>query len=618
MLIAVEIDQLEALVAVVRGGGFTRAAAALHLSQPAVSRRLNLLERELGAPLFDRVRSGAVLTEAGKAFLPHAEALLASMRDGVEAVRGLEGADRGAVTLALVGTLASTTLTAALRGFREAHPRIQLRVRTALSDEVSALVRRGDATLGLRYGADPHPDLVSVTVHDEPRLVVCSPRHRLARARTVAPAMLAEDAWIGFPSRPDGLPEPSYTSLRQSLAASGLGDAEIIADRQPHRPEAHGRGRLRAGPPAREQRGRGAPRGHAARPARPGDAGYHSRGHDPPPPRLSERGGARADGDIQDETDAARGDQAAPRAKEIEMSETVGFIGLGTMGLPMLSNLAHKGMALVVHDASPAAAAAASGLPGVTVVSSAAEVAARSDVLFSCLPNNDIVLGAYLEAGGVALGGRPGLITCDCSTVGPEVTVKVAAALKAKGITHMDTPMLGSKPQAVSGDIFFIVGGDETKLARIKPYLEIMGKLNMYVGGTGMANRVKLIHNGLAAVTSVAVAEALAMCVQSGVDPGTFYDVVRQGGGMAFGTYFDRRAKRIFDGDFSPTFMLEHMRKDATLALALAHAVQVPTPMLEETKRTYDEALDSGWGKEDFSAVTHVIEKRINRRLSGK
>jgi DNA-binding transcriptional LysR family regulator len=229
MLIAVEIDQLEALVAVVRGGGFTRAAAALHLSQPAVSRRLNLLERELGAPLFDRVRSGAVLTEAGKAFLPHAEALLASMRDGVEAVRGLEGADRGAVTLALVGTLASTTLTAALRSFREAHPRIQLRVRTALSDEVSALVRRGDATLGLRYGEDSHPDLVSVTVHEEPRLVVCSPRHRLARTRCVAPAMLAEDAWIGFPSRPDGLPEPSYTSLRQSLTASGLANAEIIA-----------------------------------------------------------------------------------------------------------------------------------------------------------------------------------------------------------------------------------------------------------------------------------------------------------------------------------------------------------------------------------------------------
>jgi DNA-binding transcriptional LysR family regulator len=141
----------------------------------------------------------------------------------------VEGADRGAITLALVGTLASTPLTACLQGFREAYPRIQLRLRTALSDEVSALVRRGDATLGLRYGTDPHPDLVSAIIHDEPRLVVCSPRHRLARARTVDPAMLAGEAWIGFPSRPDGPAEPSTASLQQWLVACGLGAAEIIA-----------------------------------------------------------------------------------------------------------------------------------------------------------------------------------------------------------------------------------------------------------------------------------------------------------------------------------------------------------------------------------------------------
>src|SRR5205814_1255599 len=79
-----ELDHVEAFVAIVRRGGFTRAAAVLHLSQPAISRRLHLLEHELGAPLFDRVRAGAALTDAGRAFLPHAEALLASMRDGIE------------------------------------------------------------------------------------------------------------------------------------------------------------------------------------------------------------------------------------------------------------------------------------------------------------------------------------------------------------------------------------------------------------------------------------------------------------------------------------------------------------------------------------------------------
>jgi 3-hydroxyisobutyrate dehydrogenase len=298
------------------------------------------------------------------------------------------------------------------------------------------------------------------------------------------------------------------------------------------------------------------------------------------------------------------------------MNETVGFIGLGTMGLPMASNLARAGVRLVAHDASAAAAAQAGTLPGVAVAKSVADVAAQAAVVFTCLPNDDIVRAVYLGAGGIASSGKAALVTCDCSTVSPEATLEVSRALAAKGMAHMDTPMLGSQPQAVSGEIFFIVGGEQAKLERITPYLEIMGKKHMYVGGSAMGNRVKLIHNGLAAATSVAVAEALAVCVQSGVDPYTFYDVVRSGGGMAFGTYFDRRAKRIFDGEFSPTFMCELMRKDAGLALALARASKVPTPMLEETKRTYDEAVDSGWGREDFSAVTHVIERRIGRKLS--
>jgi 3-hydroxyisobutyrate dehydrogenase-like beta-hydroxyacid dehydrogenase len=298
------------------------------------------------------------------------------------------------------------------------------------------------------------------------------------------------------------------------------------------------------------------------------------------------------------------------------MNETAGFIGLGTMGMPMVANLAKAGISLVVHDTNTAAASSAGKLGGVTAATSAADVAAQAAVLFTCLPNDDIVRAAYLGAGGIASGAKAGLITCDCSTVSPEATLEVSRALAAKGVTHMDTPMLGSQPQAVSGEIFFIVGGDKAKLERIAPLLEIMGKMHMYVGGSAMGNRVKLIHNGLGAVTAVAVAEALAVCVQSGVDPYTFYDVVRSGGGMAFGTYFDRRAKRIFDGEFSPTFMCELMRKDVGLALALARVSKVPTPILEETKRTYDEAVDGGWGKEDFSAVTHVIEKRIGRKLS--
>ena len=228
MLIDMELDQVETFVAIVRRGGFTRAASTLHLSQPAVSRRLELLERELGAPLFERLHSGVVLTEAGRAFLPHAESLLASMRDGVDAVRALQGTARGAITLALVGTLASTTLTERLRRFREAHPQVQVRLRTALSSEVSALVRRGDATFGLRYAADPHTDMVSATIYDEPMVAVCSARHRLARSRRVVPKALVGESWIAFPARPGESGEPYASALEHGLAACGLGPAEII------------------------------------------------------------------------------------------------------------------------------------------------------------------------------------------------------------------------------------------------------------------------------------------------------------------------------------------------------------------------------------------------------
>ena len=298
------------------------------------------------------------------------------------------------------------------------------------------------------------------------------------------------------------------------------------------------------------------------------------------------------------------------------MNERVGFIGLGTMGGPMASNLARAGKAPIVYDTSAAATAALAKLPGVTVAPSIAAVAAETHVLFTALPNDAIVRTVYLGADGVAAHGRPGLVTCDCSTVSPEATLEVAKGLAAKGITHMDTPMLGSQPQAVSGEIFFIVGGDPAKLTTIRPYLDAMGKLNMHVGSSASGNRVKLLHNGLAAATAVAVAEALAVCVQSGVDRDTFYEVVRQGGGMAYGTYFERRVKRVFDGDFSPTFAAALMLKDAGLALDLARSVKVPTPILEETQRTYAEAVENGWGKEDFSAVTHVIEKRIGRKVS--
>ena len=223
-----ELAHVEALVAIVRSGGFSQASASLHLTQPAISRRIALLEKELGAPLFERLPQGVVLTEAGRAFLPHAEALLAKAQDGIEAVRDVSGTSQGTVTLAVVGTLASTSLTGRLRCFREEHPGVDLRIRTALSAEVSALVLRGDAALGLRYNLDPNPNLVCSTVHQESLLPVCSPSNRLAKARRVQLQVLAVERWVAFPPRINGADEPYASAIELRLAAVGIATPDII------------------------------------------------------------------------------------------------------------------------------------------------------------------------------------------------------------------------------------------------------------------------------------------------------------------------------------------------------------------------------------------------------
>ena len=220
-----DIDEIRTFLAIAELGGFTRAGRRLHRSQPAISRRLGLLEQELGAPLFERLRGRARLTEAGRAFLPHAEAALASVKDGQEAVRGLQAGIGGAVSLALVGTLADTQIVGALRQFAGRAKGVRLELRTASSREVTDLVRRGEAVLGLRYFASDRPELVSLDAGSEAMLVVAAPGHRLARRRVSRARLLMGERWIGFPPTPGE--RDSGQTLAQQLIRAGLDGADI-------------------------------------------------------------------------------------------------------------------------------------------------------------------------------------------------------------------------------------------------------------------------------------------------------------------------------------------------------------------------------------------------------
>ncbi|MFC4122592.1 LysR family transcriptional regulator [Nonomuraea zeae] len=197
----VTVEEVEAFVCIAQLGGFTEASRRLNRSQPAISRRIRELERSLGAPLFERAGRRVTLTEAGRTLLPYAEAVLATIRDGERAVRDLSNEPGGARTLsvAIVGTLADSHLVGALRRFESELPEVSVELRTATSREVSALVRGGEASLGLRYFPDDDPKLESIPLGTERLLVVVPAAHPVSARRLPDLRALRDERWLAFP-----------------------------------------------------------------------------------------------------------------------------------------------------------------------------------------------------------------------------------------------------------------------------------------------------------------------------------------------------------------------------------------------------------------------------------
>jgi 3-hydroxyisobutyrate dehydrogenase len=306
-------------------------------------------------------------------------------------------------------------------------------------------------------------------------------------------------------------------------------------------------------------------------------------------------------------TQAAAQPQAAPGA--------VGFIGLGTMGLPQAANIARSGRTVVVYDADPAAMAAAGRQRRVEVAPSPRAVAERCAVVVTCLPDDAAVGAVFRGEEGLLQGLRAGTVTCDLSTVSPAFTEGLEAELRAQGVVHFTGPMLGSKPQAEAGQVFYILGGPAEHLARIAPVLQAAGRKSIHVGSCSAANKIKLLHNALGSVNYAAVAEALSLCVQSGVSLQTFYEVVRSGGGMAFGNYFDRKVPTIIKGDYTPRFKLKLAHKDSQLAKAFFAETGVPAPIHNHARALLEQALAAGFGEDDASAVTKIVERRIGKPI---
>ena len=216
-------DALNTFLTVHRRGGVSNAARVLHRSQPAISRRIALLEQELGVPLFERVAGRTRLSDAGRVMVPYAERAVAAAQDAENAVRALTQAKAGPVSLAVVGTLAGGHLSQILKRFARECPEVDLTLLTATSGEVSELIRRGEVTIGLRYDIVRLRDLDYVRLATEPLQVVCAPDHPLAGKRVARLADLRGERWIAFPEIP-GRREIAASHVFALFLAHGLGE----------------------------------------------------------------------------------------------------------------------------------------------------------------------------------------------------------------------------------------------------------------------------------------------------------------------------------------------------------------------------------------------------------
>ncbi|MDR1098992.1 MAG: 2-hydroxy-3-oxopropionate reductase [Treponema sp.] len=284
---------------------------------------------------------------------------------------------------------------------------------------------------------------------------------------------------------------------------------------------------------------------------------------------------------------------------------TIGFIGLGIMGRPMSKNLIKAGYKLTVYDKfATFDDLIALGAEG---ASSNREVASKSDVVITMLPNSPHVKEAILGPGGVIEGIGPGKIVVDMSSIAPAASREVEEALKAKGAAFLDAPVSGGEPKAVDGTLAIMVGGEQKSFDTVKPILEKMGSSVTLVGDIGSGNITKLANQIVVALNIAAVSEAFVLAAKAGVDPVKVFDAIK--GGLAGSTVMNAKIPMILDGNFKPGFRVELHIKDLQNALDTAHKLGVPVPLTAAVMETLQALKVDGMAANDHSAIIRYYEK---------
>jgi 3-hydroxyisobutyrate dehydrogenase len=259
------------------------------------------------------------------------------------------------------------------------------------------------------------------------------------------------------------------------------------------------------------------------------------------------------------------------------VTDSVGFIGLGIMGAPMVRNLLGAGFNVTAWNRTTSRTDEAAQA-GATAADSPAAVAAASEVTISCVTASADVEGVLIGGDGLPPGAIEGVqtggVVIDMSTISPAVTREIAGQLAEKDVQLLDAPISGGEQGAIDGTLSIMVGGDAGALERVRPILDAMGGKITHCGPSGAGQTVKLCNQIAVSVNNFAMAEALVFCQASGVDPSTMLEAISAG---AAGSWqISNLGQKIVDRDFAPGFKVGLQQKDLRLALEAADQLHLP------------------------------------------
>ena len=288
--------------------------------------------------------------------------------------------------------------------------------------------------------------------------------------------------------------------------------------------------------------------------------------------------------------------------------ERVGFVGTGIMGAPMARNALKAGFAVTVTNRTLGRAEPLAN-DGATVVRTPREVAERSAIVVTMVPNTPDVEAAVFGPDGVAAGAHEGLLLIDMSTISPAATREFAerAAKNRPPFPTLDAPVSGGEIGAIEARLSIMIGGAPDDVKRAMPLFEALGKTIVHIGDHGAGQACKLANQIAVAINNLGVSEALVFAASQGIDLERTRQVIAGGAGSSWA--MQNYAPKMLAGDFRPGFMVDLQQKDLRLVLDNAFVDHISLPGAALVHELYNALQKDGGGREGNLALIKVIEK---------